>query len=258
MTSPTDICNRVLSNIGTQSTITSFEDSSVEAVQCGLWYDVMRKRLLRTAPWGFARFELILAQLQDQIPDNTAPYPFLFGYAYPSDCIKFRYTIPPPVPPLVAGQIVPPLTGDQVIGPTWRGPSRRNRYVIHTAKDGRGNLTREILSNVQNAYGVYTGDVDDPDIFDDLFTDALESALAFKLCMPLSGNVAMREEYKATAEQAIVAARVADANEAIPDSDVRVDWLDVRGTGSAWGYAPWSGVGWGAWNGQWDNMNWSM
>jgi hypothetical protein len=250
------ICNRAISEIGggTPSQITTLADGSVEAAQCNLWYDRLRRNLLRTAPWGFARFQETLTQVGDLIPDQTAPYPFLWAYAYPSDCIKFRYILPPPVPP-ITGAISPPLTGDQFVT-GWMAPSRRNRYLVQFARDGQGNQSRQVISNVQQAIGVYTVDVTDPDVFDDLFIEALQAALSYKLVIPLSGNIAMKADFKAAAELAITQARAADANEAIPTTDIKVDWIETRGVGSAYGFAPWSGVGWGQWNCGWDEMNW--
>jgi hypothetical protein len=127
-------------------------------------------------------------------------------------------------------------------------------------KDANGNQTRVILSNVQNAYGIYTGDVTDPDLFDDLYSDALENSLAAVLCRPLSGNVSMIREYQAAADLAIAKARVADANEAIPSSDIQVDWIRTRGVTSPFGYGL-AGVGWENWGSYYsgyDDMNWSM
>ena len=81
--SPIDIANMALAEIGTRSSITAFDDGSVEGYQAGLWYDQLRQMLLRTAPWGFSRGQLVLTQLGDLVPDATAPYPYLFKYAYP-------------------------------------------------------------------------------------------------------------------------------------------------------------------------------
>ena len=256
------ICNRAISEIGggTPQQITSLTDTSVEAVQCNLWYDRLRRNLLRSAPWGFARFQAVLTQIGDLYPDNTSPFPFLYSYAYPSDCIKFRYVLTPPTLPL-SGAAAPPLTGNSFVGPGFNGPQRMNRFLVQLAKDAQGNQTRLLLSNVQGAIGVYTCDVTDPDQFDDLFIEALQAALSYKLVIPLSGNVAAKESFKQAAELALAQARAVDANEAIPTTDIKVDWIETRGVGSAWGFAAWDGSGWGNWGscyGGWDNMNWGM
>jgi hypothetical protein len=93
---------------------------------------------------------------------------------------------------------------------------------------------------------------------DELFIGALASALAFKLCIPLSGNVGMRDSFAKAAQDAIDQARAADGNEAIPSSDVRVDWMEGRGIGSPFGYGFVGGANgcWGQWFGGYDSMNW--
>ena len=75
------------------------------------------------------------------------------------------------------------------------GSSRNNRFLIHNMQVA-GQTQRVIISNVPNAIGVYTKDESNPDIFDVLFTDALENALSFKLVVPISGNIAMQGEFQ--------------------------------------------------------------
>lgn len=251
-----DICNQALSEIGTQSQISSFDDGSVEGQQCALWYDSLRKRMLRTAQWGFARRQVTLTQLGDLIPDQTSPYPYLYKYAYPADALKIRYIL---APPITINNSIAPSVGVPVGPPQWLSPSRANRFIIAGDVDDLGNQIKVILSNVCNAIGVYTADITDPNIFDDLFSGALASALAYKLCIPLSGNVGMRDEFAKAAEFAILQARVADGNEAIPSSDIRVDWIETRGVGSARGAGLFNAAGangWGSCFGSNENMAW--
>lgn len=261
-TSAIQLCNQALSEIGTRSNISAFDDGSKEGYQCGLWYDALRRRLLRTALWGFARGQLVMTELGDLIPDGTSPYPFLFKYAYPSDCIKMRYVLRPPVGGNISGSITPPTVGFASGSACWLGPSRENRYLPASDVDLDGNQTKVILSNVCRAIGVYTRDITNVDLFDDLFNEALQAALAYKLVIPLSGNVGQRDQFKKAAEDAILQARVADGNEAIPTSDHSVDWIVTRGVGSQFGYGPFGGPfgaggdGWGSWFGGCDNMSW--
>jgi len=269
-----NICNRALSQIAETQSIQSIsppDANSIAATQCALWYDTMRQRLLRAAPWGFARTQLTMTQIGDLYPDGTSPFPFLWAYAYPSDCIKMRYVLPQPLPNQNSGAD-PPLTGAAFIGPTLR-PSRRNRFLVQSlpspnaaTPNAEGATQRAVVTNVLNAIGVYTQDVTNPDQFDQLFTGALEASLSYKLCIPLSGNVAMQKGFQEAAEAALLTARTVDGNEAIPSSDVRVDWIEARGRG---GGQPWAGLGsvygadppyssWGSWYDGWENMNWGM
>ena len=258
-TSAVQICNLALSEIGTRSSIASFDDGSEEGYQCGLWYDQLRQTLLRTAPWGFARGQLALTQLGDLSPDNTSPYPNLFKYAYPADCIKMRYILCPP--PTFTGVISPPVTGVPVSGPTWMTPSRANRYMAAADVDANGNQIKVLLCNVYQALGIYTRNITNVALFDPLFVDALVAALALKMVIPLSGNVGQKQAFMQSAEMAITAARVADGNEAIPRADHSVDWITTRGVGSVFGYGP--GLidnysTWGNWYAGNDDMNWGM
>lgn len=260
MTSIVDICNRALSAIATRSSITSFNDGSVEGYQCGLWYDEMRQRLLRTAQWGFARMQVQLTQLGDAIPDNTAPYPFGYSYAYPSICLRMRYILAPP-PPNYSGPSAPPVVGQPLVGPMFPAPSRTNRFLIMNSQNSAGQYTKLLVSNIYQAYGVFTGDITDPNQFDPMFRDALTSAIAAKIALPLSGNVGMMKDFIAAAELDIQAARVADS-EAITTTDHTVDWINTRGVGSPYGYGAGSNLNIGGWGsvGQWwggiDPMNW--
>lgn len=260
MTTKYDICNMALSEIGTQSTIASFTEQSNEAIQCALWYDTMRRRLLRAAQWGFARTQVTLTQLADAVPDQTAPYPYLFSYAYPSDALKIRYIL---ATPLTTTGAPPP---DLIVSPsTWFTPSRANRFIIANQVISTVQ-TKVILTNVgwvnvvpnTGAIGVYTQDVEDVGLMDEMFIGALASALAYKLVIPLSGNVGMRDGFAKAAQDTIDQARAADGNEAIPSSDIRVDWMEARGVGSPFGYG-FSGGNWSAWGSCWggyDSMNW--
>lgn len=258
MTSIIDICNRALSEIGTQSTIASLDEESNEAIQCKLWYDNQRQGLLRSAPWGFARRQVVLSQTGDLYPDDTSPYPWLWKYTYPADCLKFRYILAPPL--IAPGAITPPQVGVGIQGPWNCTPSRTNRFIIVADVDQYGVQSKALVSNVYTAIGVYTLDVTNPDLFDTNFESALAASLAYKLVIPLSGNVGVREQFKESAKDAIMNARANDGNEAIPTSDHTVDWIAARVSGGWDGSFTYSaGPQWGQCFGGWDNMNgWGM
>lgn len=267
MTAPIDtpssilrICNLALSSIGTRSTITSIEEPSPEAINCKLWYDTLRRQLLRCANWGFARRQQSLSLLGDLLPDGTSPYPWLFKYLYPADAIKFRYILCPPIQS-VAGGITPPQVGLPIGGANWLSPSRNNRFIVANELDEYENNRKLLLTNVEAAIGVYTANVTDPTIFDSLFEDALISALAYQLVIPLSGNVSLKKDMKILGEAALTQARVADGNEAVPTTDHSVDWLVARNSGGGWpGAFPAvngiAGPTWGNWYEGNDVFNW--
>ncbi len=255
MTTDIDICNMALSEIGSQTLITSIGEATPAGQQSELYYNQMRQKLLRTAPWGFARKTITLTEL-GTLAEGTSPYPWLVKYEYPSDCMKFRYIIPPPaflvsddVPDVSSGLIVP-----------WCGPSRAFRFLPAIDTDGdtpTPNVVKVLLSNVPSAYGVYTVDVEDPNLWEPLFVDALVMLLAYKFVMPLAGNAGMKSDYFKLAEAAVLSARAVDGNEAIPSTDHETDWITVRGTPPIY-----SGIGngftLGSFFGGYDNLGWGM
>lgn len=228
--SDVSLCNRALSEIGTRSTITSLDEASPEAVQCAIQYTPCRQTLLRSAHWGFARYQLLLTQLgvNSDIP-NLVPYPWRYKYAYPSDCLKLRYLLAPPIN--VANSIAPNV-GDPFLPQCL--PSRANRFILASDIDG----SRIILSNVPNAIGVYTRDVIDTDHMDPSFQMALVKYLAANLVIPLSGNIGQKNAQLAAVQDAVNQARVSDGNEGLSTSDHTVDWIAARGTPSDWAFGP--------------------
>jgi hypothetical protein len=249
-----EICNRALGEIGARSSITSLDEPSAEAINCSFFYKPLLEQLLRAAPWGFARRQVSLSLLGTGAL-GTAQYPWAYKYAYPSDCMKFRYVIPPPT---IDNSVVGvPQVGDGTIVPAWGGPSRNNRYLVATDVNEVGQMVKVLLSNVRDAIGVYTMRVENPDLFDPLFEQALVSALAAKLTMPLTGNVGMKNSFEAAAMQAIRDARATDGNEAIATTDHTPDWILAR-NGGVGAYGGFGDFNLGEWNCSYENPGWGM
>lgn len=70
----TDICNMALAYIG-QGRIASIEEESEEAIQCGIFYDHLRRKLLSEHRWGFAERYVKLALLNEKSPDGSTSMP---------------------------------------------------------------------------------------------------------------------------------------------------------------------------------------
>lgn len=260
MSSPIDLCNSALAEIGTQSQINSFTEASAEAFNCQLFYDPMRRSLLRQAPWGFARKQVALSLL-DQASNYTTStppfYPFLYSYAYPADCMKLRYlTYQLPV----NSTDVAPVTGIVNV-PVYA--TRRFRFLVSTTQDNFGNNTKVILCNVPNAIGVYNYDVQNVDMFDPQFRETLINVLAYKLVIPLSGNISMKLQWKQLAEETCLQARASDGQEALPTTDHTPDWIKTRGFPMDGWMGPGNGGqfgdmggGVGYWGEGWDSLGW--
>jgi hypothetical protein len=251
MTAPVDICNAALSEAGARSTITSLGDASPGAVQCSLHYDRIRRKLLRSAEWGFARTQVSLSLL-GEYDLNTSPYPWPFMYAYPADCLRIRYLLYMPV---YATSTIAPNVSDPGAA-YYCGPSRKHRFLkSNFLLPGNTEASTVILTNVRNAICIYTQDVIDPTQWDDSFQDACIAALAARIVVPLTGNIGLKKDLEAVAMQYIVEARVADGNEGLSTTDHTPDWLGARGLfGGVAGPYPWSNMG--EWYGSYENMGW--
>lgn len=240
MTTDTDICNRALSAIGTRSTIASMQEKSNEAKQCALLYAPTRNSLMRAAHWDFARYPAYLTLLKAMpgTPENptagtvnwdpaTQPAPpWLYEYAYPADCLLLRFITP---------QISTGATGGT---PIFSTPSyipvpavnvRPQRFQIGSDLNQQGQNVKIILSNQSQAVGVYTRLITEPDLWDDLFQEAMVAALGVRLVIPLAGDKAMLKLQREAAVQAIMQARVSDGNEGFTIENWTPDWLAIRG-----------------------------
>lgn len=247
MSSETDVVNRALSEIGARITIVSLsEDTSTAGVNARLHYYPIRDQLIRCAPWGFARKTMVASQIGNLV-DGSSPYPWQYMYAYPPDCLKMRYVLPPPPDP-------PPATmqpGTVQIVP-WSGPRRDWRYVV-ADDDSTGVDRKVILSNVPNAILVYNKRVWNVQLWDPEFEDAAVMALSNKLVVPLSGNINMKKTWAQLCEVAIAKAKVSDGNETIATTEHEPDWITARGLYSR--VVP-NMFNMGLWQPVWDHMNW--
>lgn len=259
MTTAVEICNRALDEMGARVIITDLTENTPQGRVANRQYDATRKQLLRSAPWGFSRKTALLT-VEGLLSVNppTSPYPWQAKNTYPADCLKMHYILPQPTSQFVEGV---PQVGDTLFAP-WCAPSRNFRY-IPAYDDGDPDSDpvvpphRVLLTNVTPALAIYTVDVTDPDIFDELYTNALVMMLANRFVMPLSGNVKLKSSYAQLAQAAIIEARVADGNEAIPSSDSTPDWIIARGVGGILPGGP-AGFQAGMWYAGYDDINWGM
>lgn len=256
--SANDVINRALDEIVARAEVTDYLTDQTQAGRVARrWYAVTRKRLLRAAPWGFARKTLLLTELANAQDDpDEVPYPWQVKYTYPADCVKMRYLLPPPFP-VNEGDPPPDVSSGPLI--PWGGPSRQWRFLPgFTPEDDPDPAVKFLIANLPDAYGVYTADVEDDTLWDDLFMDAMEAVLAYRFVAPLTGNVGMKAGYATLAKEAVTQARAVDGNEAIPSADHVVDWMEARISGPGWG-----GAGTGGWTGPgyWYDgfdLNWGM
>lgn len=238
MVAPVDVVNRALSLIGARSTIANLDlEQSAEAKQARLLYAPTRDAMLRAAHWGFAKRTDYLSLLKaapgtpeatDNGPWNpqTMPAPpWLYEYAYPSDCLLVRYVAS------ASGQIAdltPPIFSVDLAAPP-ASASRLAPFAIASGIDANQNPIRVVLTNAREAIATYTARIEAPELWDAGFHEALVAALASRLCIALTGNLELGQRAAQQALQALFTARTQDGNEGPMRADPIPDWLAVRG-----------------------------
>lgn len=256
MTSEVDIANRALSGIGTRSEIASFDEDSNEARQIKLHFHSLRDQLIRMAPWNFARNfnTLSLICSAPGTPENPGPGlnvwakgvpppPWSYEYAYPSDCLRAVYIVPQFTTGFTSG--VPITTAVTGGAPAfWNGPPVRFQVGLEqigsSGKPENGGIdTNVIWTNQQQAILCYNRRVTNPDVWDDLFHNAMTTALAMRLVIALTGDKGLAQLKMQDANDSIVRARQMDGNEGLTVNDVTPDWIRTRGISyQAWEFSP--------------------
>lgn len=177
LSSPADLVNAALVKIGYRLQIGNLYDGSDAAQRALAIYGESRDAMLRENDWDFAQRSVVLTLLKSApvsyVPPTAwdpATYPplgWLYEYAYPDDCIKVR-TVKPTL----------------IFVPNFNpGP---NAFSIAN-DDNYTPAKRVILSNVENAIGVYTGQVTDPLVWAVDFADAFVDRLSKDLATGLTG-----------------------------------------------------------------------
>jgi len=200
------ISNMALSHIGADSTIESMTESSAEAAQCNLWYEYSRLQILEAYDWGFARKRIDMAVV-DTISDDTtdnAYYEWVYRYQYPSDCLSMRKISNPNG-----------ITDDA---------------IPFDIEAGSGDLTKVIMTNMEDAIGVYTFDCNTPSMFSAHFVDTLAVLLAHRVAFSLTGSRAIAGDMMQMYQGMIRAAPAYDANERMSPPPRDADWVRGRGT----------------------------
>lgn len=194
------VWNMALGWVGTR-TVASETEHTQEAVQCGLYWDNARRQCLRDYPWSFARMRAVLAEIP--VPQGWDEY--AHAYALPDDCLKILAVRTPGMARL---------------------PRRQSAYMS-VALDKQGGR-RALLTDAVNPVLQYIADVDNPELFDDLFIGVLARKLAAMIAVPLlKNNTAKVNELEQLYRAAIPAALEADAAEEY-DAPVPDAWLAAR------------------------------
>ena len=148
--SEVDVLNAALLKIGAD-TITGIDDGSVNAERCKILYPPLRRAHLRMHHWNFAERRATLAQA---LP--APEFEFAFRYPLPPNALKLKE-----------------YNGTQVDTSQFiEGFFIANRFKIEG---------REVFTNDGEVRIVYVADIDDPNLWDPLFYQAMVHLLGADL-----------------------------------------------------------------------------
>lgn len=248
------LCNRALLQIGSKVQISSLTEGSTQSDACNTLFTPTFEQLARSAWWNCLQKQgtLSLLKAAASTPENPSgnppfpPSPWLYEYAYPSDCLKAR-AIVPSYPSAGTGVSVYALNN---AAPIWLRGMGQIPFKVAYDTDSVGNPLTVILTNQSQAQLMYTTDQPNPVIWDSQFQAAFVAALGAFLVPPLTMNIPQLQLQIGAAERAIADARASDGNEGSNTQDHMPDWIRARAGGSGgWYEGAWCGVGY-------DNMLW--
>ena len=193
--SKVQIGNLALSNVGSKSSIESFEERSTEARRIKQWYDVSRQQVLEAFDWGFARKRQDLALHGDDPPDQWS-----YRYQYPSGCVAFRRI--------------------------WNPAGEKERPIPYSMETSSG--TKSILTNMEDAVGIFTDDVMDTTLFSSNFNLALSYLIGFYIAMSITGKRTIKKDCWEVYRALIAQAPALDFNQDMQDEPRDADWIAGR------------------------------
>jgi hypothetical protein len=204
MSSVIEICNTALGHIGADQFIADLTETTSEAKNCALHYDPARRELLEDFPYNFARGVVALAALTSDAPPGWG-----FAYRYPDGCLQAR--------------AVTDSSGTRYRW-DWRAAcctswddwalSIAGRVPWEVMHDAASPGSRQIVTDIEEAYLWYTVDVDQVNQMTSLFRDALAWKLAVRLAGPLRVNANLRASLQSMLDLAVSKAQAMSLNEA--------------------------------------------
>lgn len=195
---PVKIGNMALSNCGISTQIESFDENTAEANQIKLWYDMARRQALAALDWNFARKRLTLSLDGDDAPEEE----WSFRYQYPADCLVLR-------------KLVNPVskTADAV------------PFIVENNLDG---TRKTILTDMEEAIGLYTFDLTDTTLFSETFVNALSFLLATYIAISLTGKRQYKSDNATMYINTLRLAQTNSANEKVDAPPRETDWVRER------------------------------
>ena len=182
MASAVEIANAALQAVGATGTLAALDEATAarnrEARVCLSHFDAARDQALADFDWPFARRRVALAELSEDPPTGWG-----YVYGYPDGCLQPR----------------------KLTDPNASDPHAEQPYESGTISAG---TARALFTDVAEAVLVYTGRVEDPNLWSPWFVAALGWRLAVLVAMPLTGKLDVKRA--AEAEYAFCLARAQD------------------------------------------------
>lgn len=195
-----DICNMALSHVNSRP-IVSFDELSEPARQCQTHYELTRRMLLTSYPWGFAKKRQKLARLDIEPTPN-----WQYIFTYPNDCLKALWLYDE--------------TGNRHIN----NVDMITRFETFSIADN----TRVIGCDFPKIYLEYTSNVKDVEVFSSDFIDALTYLLASKLSVALVSDPQMHQTNYQLYQVALHNAKTTEAQEKSPDYNYPDSYIKAR------------------------------
>lgn len=196
MSSEVEICNLALGYVGVAREIDALDEGSTEADQCRRFYAPTRDEVLRRYAWPFASKVQALALIAENPNDDWA-----FSYRYPTDCLRALR--------LVTG------TRAETAPPPFE-----------LGHDAAGKV---IYTDQADAVLKYTRRIEDPELFDPAFVEAVAWRLGGKLAIPLSRSEKERDYAFKRYQYEIAVAESLAGNEGQSDPAPDAESIRARG-----------------------------
>lgn len=196
-----ELYNQALSLAGTRSRLTTIGDTTREAELCNQWYGTVRDQVFRAAHWSCSKKAKRLAVLVERDFgvdwDESDPLPgYRYAYGLPSDMMIPRFS------------------------------STYSKFEL-----GQNGTQNALMSNEENLILIYNATVEDTARWDMLLASAVFSALAASIVKPLTGSTTKAKDLYGMANERIMEARVASANDDHITFEAMPPWLSARGIG---------------------------
>ena len=188
------LCNKALISVGA-STITALTDESKEGRTCNALYTMCRDYVLRDVAPNFAIRRLALAQLV-----TTPAFNYAYAYQLPGDCMRVMNT-----------------DDKEYI---WR---------IESFSSGKVLVTDESTISIR-----YVSRIEDPQLHDAMFDEALAAYLASELAYPLVNSNTLKEQRWNEYALKLAASRAVDSMEhTLDNADSEEAYMEADDSGGA-------------------------